>query len=310
MLRSRPEGRCRIHAQRDRCGHSPESPTAGTVRRASRVRDHDGASCRRGGHHRMQERAKATASRSRSPPARRRARTCARRRGPEGGASPYSAGASSGPRSWASSPPSGIGEVSVYRRLRWPSSPRRRAEERGLHAREGRDLRPNRYTLTACSCALGCEVSTWRGARRPRRPSSAPSPRPRRTRTCHHSGAFGGRGRLREGDPRQARRGLFWKIAMKPAGPLAYGKIGRAHFLRPARKPGSVMVTFYQFVRAPCWSSWGRIRGSPSPRSRPHAQRLKKAPGTHGVPARILSRAADGSSGEAHREQARGSSSP
>ena len=31
---------------------------------------------------------------------------------------------------------------------------------------------------------------------------------------------------------------LFWKIAMKPGRPLAYGKIGRRAFLRPAGQPG------------------------------------------------------------------------
>lgn len=42
---------------------------------------------------------------------------------------------------------------------------------------------------------------------------------------------------------------VFWKIAMKPGRPLAYGKIGRAHFFGLPGNPVSVMVTFYQFVR-------------------------------------------------------------
>ena len=42
---------------------------------------------------------------------------------------------------------------------------------------------------------------------------------------------------------------LFWKIAMKPGRPLAYGKIGRAHFFGLPGNPVSVMVTFYEFVR-------------------------------------------------------------
>ncbi len=42
---------------------------------------------------------------------------------------------------------------------------------------------------------------------------------------------------------------LFWKIAMKPGRPLAYGKIGNAHFFGLPGNPVSVMVTFYQFVR-------------------------------------------------------------
>ena len=42
---------------------------------------------------------------------------------------------------------------------------------------------------------------------------------------------------------------LFWKIAMKPGRPLAYGKIGAAHFFGLPGNPVSAMVTFYQFVR-------------------------------------------------------------
>jgi molybdopterin molybdotransferase len=42
---------------------------------------------------------------------------------------------------------------------------------------------------------------------------------------------------------------VFWKIAMKPGRPLAYGKIHGAHFFGLPGNPVSVMVTFYQFVR-------------------------------------------------------------
>jgi molybdopterin molybdotransferase len=42
---------------------------------------------------------------------------------------------------------------------------------------------------------------------------------------------------------------LFWKIAMKPGRPLAYGTIGGAHFFGLPGNPVAVMVTFYQFVR-------------------------------------------------------------
>lgn len=42
---------------------------------------------------------------------------------------------------------------------------------------------------------------------------------------------------------------LFWKINMKPGRPLAYGKIGDAHYFGLPGNPVSAMVTFYQFVR-------------------------------------------------------------
>lgn len=41
----------------------------------------------------------------------------------------------------------------------------------------------------------------------------------------------------------------FWKIAMKPGRPLAFGKIGDALFFGLPGNPVSVMVTFYQFVQ-------------------------------------------------------------
>lgn len=43
---------------------------------------------------------------------------------------------------------------------------------------------------------------------------------------------------------------LFWKINMKPGRPLAYGKIGQAHYFGLPGNPVSAMVTFYQFVQA------------------------------------------------------------
>jgi len=47
---------------------------------------------------------------------------------------------------------------------------------------------------------------------------------------------------------------VFWKIAMKPGRPLAYGKIQgsnskQAHYFGLPGNPVAVMVTFYQFVR-------------------------------------------------------------
>lgn len=40
----------------------------------------------------------------------------------------------------------------------------------------------------------------------------------------------------------------FWKVAMKPGRPLAFGRVGDALFFGLPGNPVSVMVTFYQFV--------------------------------------------------------------
>lgn len=42
---------------------------------------------------------------------------------------------------------------------------------------------------------------------------------------------------------------LFWKISMKPGRPLAYGKVGNAHYFGLPGNPVAAMVSFYQFVR-------------------------------------------------------------
>ncbi|OHC61963.1 MAG: molybdopterin molybdenumtransferase MoeA [Rhodocyclales bacterium GWA2_65_20] len=41
----------------------------------------------------------------------------------------------------------------------------------------------------------------------------------------------------------------FWKIAMKPGRPMAFGRIGNAFLFGLPGNPVAVMVTFYQFVR-------------------------------------------------------------
>jgi molybdopterin molybdotransferase len=41
----------------------------------------------------------------------------------------------------------------------------------------------------------------------------------------------------------------FWKVAIKPGRPLAFGKLGSAWFFGLPGNPVSVMVTFYQFVQ-------------------------------------------------------------
>ena len=73
---------------------------------------------------------------------------------------------------------------------------------------------------------------------------------------------------------------LFWKIAMKPGRPLAYGRIGGAHFFGLPGNPVSVMVTFYQFVRDALLMLQGQRNVAPVPMFKvPLASALRKAPG-------------------------------
>jgi len=89
---------------------------------------------------------------------------------------------------------------------------------------------------------------------------------------------------------------VFWKIAMKPGRPLAYGKIGAAHFFGLPGNPVSVMVTFYQFVREALLALMGvdPVPAVPTFTAKCTA-RLKKAPGRTEFQRGVVARAADGS---------------
>lgn len=72
---------------------------------------------------------------------------------------------------------------------------------------------------------------------------------------------------------------LFWKINMKPGRPLAYGKIGQAHYFGLPGNPVSTMVTFYQFVQSALKALMGSPQ-SPSPTFKVECvNTIKKAPG-------------------------------
>ncbi len=58
---------------------------------------------------------------------------------------------------------------------------------------------------------------------------------------------------------------MFWKIAMKPGRPLAYGKVGKAHYFGLPGNPVAVMVTFYQFVRDAVMTLMGQAEIPPLP---------------------------------------------
>jgi len=88
---------------------------------------------------------------------------------------------------------------------------------------------------------------------------------------------------------------VFWKIAMKPGRPLAYGRVGHAHFFGLPGNPVSVMVTFYQFVRDALLRLSGRDPVEPLPTFKvPCTSALKKAPGRTEFQRGILTRDRNG----------------
>jgi len=73
---------------------------------------------------------------------------------------------------------------------------------------------------------------------------------------------------------------LFWKIAMKPGRPLAYGRIGSAHFFGLPGNPVSVMVTFYEFVQDALRILQGERDVAPRPTFKvPLGAPIRKVPG-------------------------------
>ena len=88
---------------------------------------------------------------------------------------------------------------------------------------------------------------------------------------------------------------LFWKIAMKPGRPMAYGKIGGAHFFGLPGNPVAVMVTFYQFVRSALATLQGRTDYMLPPTVKATlVNKIKKMPGRTEFQRGVLTLGANG----------------
>jgi molybdopterin molybdotransferase len=73
---------------------------------------------------------------------------------------------------------------------------------------------------------------------------------------------------------------LFWKIAMRPGRPMAFGKIQNAYLFGLPGNPVAVMVTFYQFVRDALLHLSGRTDDYAVPLLKvAAAENLRKVPG-------------------------------
>jgi molybdopterin molybdotransferase len=71
----------------------------------------------------------------------------------------------------------------------------------------------------------------------------------------------------------------FWKVAMKPGRPLAFGRVKNACFFGLPGNPVSVMVTFYQFVQPALRKLMGENQLDVITMKVPSASKLKKRPG-------------------------------
>ncbi|HEX6828616.1 MAG TPA: gephyrin-like molybdotransferase Glp, partial [Burkholderiales bacterium] len=188
----------------------------------------------------------------------------------------------------------GIGEVTVYRRLRVAFfSTGDELVSIGSVPEEGQIFDSNRYTLHGMLTRLGCEVIDMGVVRDdPALLEQAFREAAGMADVVITSGGVSvGEADFIKDLLDKLGEVLFWKIAMKPGRPLAYGRILGAHFFGLPGNPVSVMVTFYEFVQDALRVLQGQAGVTLPPTFKAVcASKLKKAPGRTEFQRGILSR--------------------
>ena len=176
----------------------------------------------------------------------------------------------------------GIGEVRVNRKLRVAFfSTGDELASIGTTLKEGEVYDSNRYTLHGMLERLGVEISDLGVVR------DDPAELERMFRRAAQADAVITTGGVSVGEADfvkalMAKLGevLFWKIAMRPGRPMAFGRIGDAWLFGLPGNPVAVMVTFYQFVRDALLHLSGRRDDYAIPLLRATAaENIRKVPG-------------------------------
>ncbi len=160
----------------------------------------------------------------------------------------------------------GLDEIPVYRRLRVALfSTGDELQQPGQPLQAGQIYDSNRYSLLGLLQNLGAEIQD--------RGSIADDPTSLKASlqdAAAHADVIITSGGVSVGEADHIKQLLaeigevvFWKIAMKPGRPLAYGKIGQCHFFGLPGNPVAVMVTFLQFVREALCILMGRVPQPP-----------------------------------------------
>ena len=176
----------------------------------------------------------------------------------------------------------GIGEVRVKRRLRVAFfSTGDELASIGAALKEGEVYDSNRYTVHGMLSRLGVEITDLGVVR------DDPQALEHAFRKAAFADAIITTGGVSVGEADfvkqlMAKLGevLFWKIAMRPGRPMAFGKIGNSYLFGLPGNPVAVMVTFYQFVRDALLHLSGRSDDYAIPLLQAAcAERMRKVPG-------------------------------
>jgi molybdopterin molybdotransferase len=188
----------------------------------------------------------------------------------------------------------GIAELAVRRRPRVAFfSTGDELASVGRALREGEVYDSNRYTIHGMLARLGCDIIDM-GVVRDDRESLASALR--EASAAGDAVVTSGGVSVGEADFTREVLGklgevLFWKIAMRPGRPMAFGRVGSAYFFGLPGNPVAVMVTFYQFVRDALLALSGRTDSFELPLVQVRSEgALRKKPGRTEYQRGILSK--------------------
>ncbi len=177
----------------------------------------------------------------------------------------------------------GLGEVMVRRRLRVAFfSTGDELCSIGTPLKDGEVYDSNRYTLHGMLARLGCEIVDLGVVRDdPAAIEAAFREASARADAILTSGGVSvGEADFIRGLMAKLGEVAFWKIAMRPGRPMAFGRIGNSWLFGLPGNPVAVMVTFYAFVRDALLKLSGVDPVEPLPRFRvPCVTPLRKRPG-------------------------------
>ena len=192
----------------------------------------------------------------------------------------------------------GIGEVAVRRRVRVAFfSTGDELASIGTALKQGEVYDSNRYTLHGMLARMGVEIRDLGVVRDDPAQLEAAF-----RKAAEHADAIITTGGVSVGEadfvkPMMAKLGeaLFWRIAMRPGRPMAFGRIGQAFLFGLPGNPVAVMVTFYQFVREALLVLGGRAGDcAPLALEASAAEPMRKVPGRTEYQRGILYRDAGG----------------